>query len=176
MATLSESVSHLATECEAVLQEKLTDDQMLEKILSLSLKKEEDASEKSKEVPVEKSEEAPAETSEEDEDKEDDESSEEKEDTSDDEEENDLTCEKTIVFTYDEKRLSITNYTLKGEKRLLINEFDFKKSDFLNLLQSLEQENEDMLNTYGPTILIGMLGFCAFSIWLLIMLQSLGKM
>jgi hypothetical protein len=174
MATLSESVSHLATECEAVLQEKLTDDQMLEKILSLSLKKEEDAVEKSEEAPVEKSEEAPAETSEEDE--EDDESSGEKEDTTDDEEENDLTCEKTIVLTYDEKRLSITNYTLKGEKRLLINEFDFKKSDFLNVLQSLEQENEDMLNTYGPTILIGMLGFCAFSIWLLIMLQSLGKM
>jgi hypothetical protein len=174
MATLSESVTHLATECEAVLQEKLTDDQMLEKILSLSLKKEEDHTEKSEEAPVEKSEEAPVETSEEDE--EDDKSSGEKEDTSDDEEENDLTCEKTIVFTYDEKRLSITNYTLKGEKRLLINEFDFKKSDFLNLLQSLEQENEDMLNTYGPTILIGMLGFCAFSIWLLIMLQSLGKM
>jgi hypothetical protein len=175
MATLSESVSELATKCDAVLQEEVDVDQVLQKLLNLSMKKESPAVQKEEDVPVPSENNEKAEESGEDEDT--DSCAEEgKAEQNDEEEENDLNCEKTIVFSYDEKRLSITNYTLKGEKRLLINEFDFKKSDFLNILQSLENKNEDMMNKYGAVILIGIAGFCAFSLWLVIMLQSLGKM
>lgn len=180
MATLSESVSELATKCDAVLQEEVDVDQVLQKLLSLSMKQEvpaeEGTAQKEEEATAQKEE---ADTSVEDKDRdssaEKDDSEQEKEEE-DEEEDNTLNCEKTIVFSYEDKRLSITNYTLKGEKRLLINEFDFKKSDFLNILQSLDNQNEDMMNKYGAVILIGMVGFSAFSIWLLIMLQSLGKM
>lgn len=69
--------------------------------------------------------------------------------------ENKLQYQKSVLFTNDDNEaLQITHYVLDGEKRININNFDFSKNDFTNVLSELDKEYEAKRKDLMFTIII----------------------
>jgi hypothetical protein len=181
IAEIDSALRELAGMANVEIVEGMTSDEILEKVLHSKLADtlhvtSENVKEEEQEKEEEESEEK--QVDEEQEEKESEEKQvdeEQEEEESDDESDDEFDTTKTYEFSYENHKLSLSQYTYKGSKRILVNGFDFSREDFMHILDDLNSserasfwESELMI----PMVL-GFLGLLSLALWLSILQNNL---